>query len=147
MQLQHQESRIKKIENFLQMTKVKLCHLSSWFLTVLLLWLLRAQPGFDKIELFPPSEYFYFKEGKAKGAGTELQTGIWMCERNRDLLTSTQGVLSGGKSARGKHLPLVWVGACLCRQLSLLSAQAHAHGTILLFPVFRQKSNCGIHIL
>lgn len=116
------------------MTKVKPCHLFSWFLTVLLQLLLRTQPSFAKIQMFPLSEYFYFKEAKAKGGGTELQTGIWMCERSSNLVTSTQRALSDGNSARGKHLPLVWVGACLCRQLSL-----SVHGTIPLFSVFRQK--------
>lgn len=91
--------------------------------------------------MFPLSEYFCIKEAKAKGAGTELQTGIRMCERSSNFLTSRERVLSDGKSARGKHVPLVWVGACPCRQLSDVSAQACARGTIPLFPVFRQKSD------
>lgn len=66
-----------------------------------------------------------------------------MCERSRNLVTSTQGVLSDGNSARGKHLPLVWVGACLCRQLSCVSAC----GTIPLFPVFRQKLDHTTHLI
>lgn len=66
-----------------------------------------------------------------------------MCERSRNLVTSTQGVLSDGNSGRGKHLPLVWVGACLCRQLSCVSAC----GTIPLFPVFRQKLDHTTHLI
>lgn len=66
---------------------------------------LKNTAWFAKIEIFPLSEYFYFKEAKAKGAGTELQTGIWMCERSSNLLTAHRGFWVMGRQQEENICP------------------------------------------
>lgn len=70
------------------------------------------------------------------------------CKRTSDLLSSAQGVLgrmSYGKSARGKHLPLVWGGRddnlSLQASSPMFQPRSSPTGQFLLFAVFRQKSN------